>query len=183
MLLTAIPLAAESQPNVLIPAVPDLIWGTLTFVILFVLFTKYALPRMSQLTTERAEKIEGGLKRAEATQAVAAQLLQQYQEALSEARTEAANIRNAAQSERAQIVSEARDEAIVAATEIAQRAHAQIAAEQAQVIFGLQREVGTLAVELAGKIVGEVLADDARARAAVDRFIADLDHAASEAGR
>ena len=52
-----------------------------------------------------------------------------------------------------------------------------------QVITGLQREVGQLAVELAGRIVGEVLADDAKARAAVDRFIADLERAASEAGR
>jgi len=52
-----------------------------------------------------------------------------------------------------------------------------------QVLAGLQREVGAIALDLAGKIVGEVLTDDARARAAVDRFIADLERAASEAGR
>ena len=41
----------------------------------------------------------------------------------------------------------------------------------------LQREVGSLALELASRIVGESLADDQRARATVDRFIAELEAA------
>lgn len=183
MVLSTLVIAAEEQPSILLPAVADLIWGTLSFLILLFFFSKFVMPQARKLAAERAEKIEGGFKRAEASQAEAKELLHQYQLALAEARTEAANIRNAAQSERAQIVAEARDEAVSAATEIAQRAHAQIAAEQAQVVAGLQREVGNLAVDLAGKIVGEVLTDDARARAAVDRFISDLERAATEAGR
>lgn len=183
MLLTAIPLAAEAQHNVLLPALPDLIWGTVTFVILFVLFKKYAIPRVNQVTAERAEKIEGGLRRAESAQAESAVLLEQYKQALAEARSEAAQIRNSAQADRATIVDEARNEAIAAASEISRRAQDQITTERTQVITGLQREVGQLAVELAGRIVGEVLTDDAKARAAVDRFIADLERSASEAGR
>jgi len=41
--------------------------------------------------------------------------------------------------------------------------------------------VGTLALTLASKVVGESLADDARARATVDRFIADLEAQANGA--
>lgn len=182
MVLTSL-VAAEEQQSILLPALPDLIWGTLSFLILLFFFSKFVLPQAKKLADERAEKIEGGLKRAEASQAEASALLKQYQAALAEARIEAAGIRNAAQAERSHIVEEARAEAVAAATEVAQRAHAQIAAEQSQVISGLQREVGNIAIELAGKIVGEVLTDDARARAAVDRFIADLERAASEAGR
>lgn len=183
MVLSTLVLASGEQPSILLPAVADLIWGTLSFVILLVFFSKYVLPQARKLANERADKIEGGLRRAEAAQAEATALLAQYQAALAEARTEAAGIRNAAQEERAHIVAEARSEAVAAATEIANRAHDQIAAEQAQVIQGLQREVGQIALDLAGRIVGEVLADDARARAAVDRFIADLERAATEAGR
>jgi len=36
-------------------------------------------------------------------------------------------------------------------------------------------------LSLAGKVVGESLQDDARARAAVDRFIADLEAQAQQA--
>lgn len=183
MLFTAIPLAAEAEHNVLLPALPDLIWGTLTFVILFVMFSKYAIPRINQVTAERAEKIEGGLRRAESAQAEAAATLEQYKQALAEARNEAAQIRNSAQADRSAIVEEARSEAVAAASDIARRAQEQIEAERAQVVTGLQREVGQLAIDLAGRIVGEVLTDDAKARAAVDRFIADLERAASEAGR
>ena len=182
MVLTAL-LASEEEPSILLPATADLIWGTVSFVILFFFFWKFVLPAAKKLADERAEKIEGGLARAEKAQAEAASMLKQYQEALAEARTEAAAIRNAAQADRASIVEEARSEAVAAATEVSQRAHAQIAAEQAQVVSGLQREVGALALDLAGRIVGEVLTDDARARAAVDRFIADLEAAAAEAGR
>jgi F-type H+-transporting ATPase subunit b len=183
MLLTAIPLAAEAEHNVLLPAMPDLIWGTLSFVFLFLMFKKYAIPRATKMAEERVDKIEGGLRRAEAAQSEAAVLLKQYQEALAEARTEAAGIRNAAQAERMHIVEEARNEAVAAATEIAQRATQQLAAEQSQVLAGLQKEVGQIALDLAGRIVGEVLTDDARARATVERFIADLERAATEAGR
>lgn len=183
MVLSALVLASEEQPSILLPATADLIWGTLSFLILLFFFSKFVLPAAKKLADERAEKIEGGLRRAEAAQADAAALLKQYQEALAEARTEAAAIRNAAQSERAHIVEEARNEAVAAATEIAHRATDQLAAEQSQVIAGLQKEVGAIALDLAGRIVGEVLTDDARARATVDRFIADLERAASEAGR
>lgn len=183
MLFTAIPLAAEAEHNVLLPALPDLIWGTVTFVILFVLFKKYAIPRVNQVTAERAEKIEGGLRRAETAQAEAAALLEQYKQALAEARNEAAQIRNSAQSDRTAILEEARNEAVSAASDISRRATEQIANERSQVVAGLQREVGQLAIELAGRIVGEVLTDDAKARAAVDRFIADLERAVSEARR
>lgn len=183
MLLNAMLMAAEAEHNVLLPALPDLIWGTVTFVILFVLFKKYAIPRVNQVTAERAEKIEGGLRRAESAQAEAQALLEQYKQALAEARNEAAQIRSAAQTDRATIVEEARSEAASVAGEISRRAQDQIAAERAQVVTGLQREVGQLAIDLAGRIVGEVLADDAKARAAVDRFIADLERSASEAGR
>jgi len=183
MVLSALVLATEEQPSILLPAAPDLIWGTLSFLILLFFFSKFVLPAAKKLADERAEKIEGGLRRAEASQAEATALLKQYQAALAEARTEAAAIRNAAQSERAHIVEEARSEAVAAATEIAHRATDQLAAEQAQAIAGLQREVGNIALDLAGRIVGEALTDDARARATVDRFIADLERAASEAGR
>ena len=45
-----------------------------------------------------------------------------------------------------------------------------------------QRQFISLAVSLAGKVVGESLEDDARARATVDRFIADLESQAAGAG-
>jgi F-type H+-transporting ATPase subunit b len=109
-------------------------------------------------------------------------MYEQYQAQLAEARTEAAQIRAQAQADKAAMVEEARTEAAEAAAAVTARAEASIAAERASTVASLRREVGTLAVSLAGKVVGESLEDDARARATVDRFIADLEAQAAGAG-
>ena len=41
--------------------------------------------------------------------------------------------------------------------------------------MSLRGEVGTLALDLAGGVIGEALSDDAKAKAVVDRFLADLE--------
>ena len=41
--------------------------------------------------------------------------------------------------------------------------------------MSLRSEVGTLALDLAGGVIGETLSDDAKAKAVVDRFLADLE--------
>ena len=72
-MLTAFVAAAaeEEEHNLLFPALPDLIWGTLAFVIILVLFIWKVLPRLNELLDARNDAIEGGIKRAEKAQAEA----------------------------------------------------------------------------------------------------------------
>ena len=112
--------SSAEQPSVLLPAIYDIIWGGLSFIIVLVLFSKFVMPRMREITAERTEKIEGGLARAEKSQAEAAELLAQYREALDSANKEASDIRAAAQAERIAIIDEAKKaaaEAIVSLSE------------------------------------------------------------------
>lgn len=161
-------------PSILLPAYYDLIWGGVSFLILLLLFSKFVLPRMNTVMAERAERIEGGIARAEKMQAEAAAALEQYRESLAAAREEAAAIRAQAQADRTAIIEQAKAEAAAAAAAVTTRAQEQMAAERAATIAALRREVGSLAVDLAGRIVGESLSDDAKARASVDRFLDDL---------
>ncbi len=167
-------LLAESS-NPLVPPLDELIIGLVAFLIVFALLSKLALPGIRKALDERTASIEGGIARAEQREAEAQALYEQYQAQLAEARTEAAQIRAQAQSDKAAMVEEARREASEAAAAVTARAEAQIGAERASTVASLRREVGTLAVTLAGKVVGESLEDDDRARATVDRFIADLE--------
>lgn len=160
---------------ILIPAVYDLIWGGLSFLIVLVLFWKFVLPAMQKVMAERTEKIEGGIQRAEAMQVEAAEALKEYRASLAEAREEAAAIRTQAQADRKAIVDEARAEAAAAAQQVTSAAEANLERERAQVIGQLTGQVGAVAVELASKIVGQSLSDDARVRETVDAFIADLE--------
>ena len=144
-------------------------------VILLWLFWKYVLPTFNRITAERTEKIEGGIENAKRLQAEADRSKRSYSEQLEKAAMEAAAIRTHAHSEGEQIVNEARDQATRTAADISARADAQIQAERDSALGSLQRDVSELALQLASKIVGESLSDDERARATVDRFIAELE--------
>lgn len=179
---TALIIAAEESQNPLLPATYDILWGTLSFVILLWMFGKFVLPAFNRVSAERAEKIEGGIARAKELQAEAARSAASYSAQLEAAAMEASAIRTHAHAEGEQIVSEARQAATRTAADVAARAEAQIQAERDSAVGSLQRDVGELALELASKIVGESLTDDQRARATVDRFIAELEAGAPAGG-
>ena len=102
--------AAESA-NPLIPPVGEIIIGLIAFGVLFFVFAKFVAPRFEQVFRARREAIEGGIERAEAMQAAAKAALEQYRAQLAEARTEAAQIRDAARAEGQQIIEELRAQA------------------------------------------------------------------------
>lgn len=168
-------IAAESEVNILRLPLDELIIGTLAFGIVFFALAKFAFPAISKTLEARVDAIEGGLARAENSQAEAAAMLEEYRAQLADARGEAANIRAEAQSEKIVMIENARGEAAAAAASVTERAQAQIEAERSQAMASLRRDVSELALTLASKVVGESLTDDARARASVDRFIADLE--------
>ncbi|WP_067507806.1 F0F1 ATP synthase subunit B [Actinoplanes sp. TFC3] len=169
-------LAAEEEGggNVILPHVPEIIVGIIAFAILCFVLMKFVFPRMEETFRARVDEIEGGIKRAEAAQAEANGLLEQYRAQLAEARTEAARIRDEARADaegiRQDVLAKAREESdrIIAA------GREQLAAQRESIVRELRSEVGTLAVDLAGRIVGESLADEARTRGTVDRFINEL---------
>lgn len=174
--------AATTEHNPIIPAWEEIVVGSVAFAVLCFVLMKFVFPQMEKTFRARVDAIEGGIKRAEAAQAEANELLEQYRAQLAEARTEAARIRDEARADaegiRQDVLAKAREESdrIIAA------GREQLAAQRDSIVRELRAEVGTLAVDLAGKIVGEALADEARTRGTVERFIADLD-AAGTAGR
>lgn len=182
MILTLIPAAEEETHNPILPASYDILWGTVSFVIILWLFGKYVLPVFNRILTERAEKIEGGIENARAMQAEAARSRDAYADKLADAAVAASAIRNTAHEDGQQIVAEAREAAAEQAAALTARADAQITAERQAAIGALQRDVGELALTLASKIVGETLTDDERARATVDRFISELEATAGSNG-
>ncbi|WP_436537266.1 F0F1 ATP synthase subunit B [Actinoplanes sp. HUAS TT8] len=176
--------AAKTTPhNPIIPAWEEIVVGTVAFAVLCFVLMKFVFPQMEKTFRARVDAIEGGIKRAEAAQAEANELLEQYRAQLAEARTEAARIRDEARADaegiRQDVLAKAREESdrIIAA------GNEQLAAQRESIVRELRAEVGTLAVDLAGKIVGEALADEARTRGTVERFIADLDTAGTAGGR
>ncbi|HLK01100.1 MAG TPA: F0F1 ATP synthase subunit B [Streptosporangiaceae bacterium] len=167
---------AEASQNPLLPSWPEFIIGTILFLIVFGFLGKLLMPRIATVLAEREEQIEGGLARAEEEQKEAQELLAQYRQQLSDARHEAARLREEAKEQGTQIIAEMRQQAEAEARRITEAAQAQIESERQQALASLRTEVGSLATELASRIVGESLNDEARQSRMVDRFLDEIEH-------
>ena len=177
-LLAASPVTPPENP--LLPEWPELVIGTLAFLIVFIALARVLLPRIQKTLAERTEAIEGGIQKAETAQAEANRTLDQYRAQLSEARHEAARLREEAKEQGAQIIAEMREQAQAEARRLTESAQAQISSERQQALTSLRAEVGALATELASRIVGESLADQARQSRMVDRFLDELEQVSSQ---
>lgn len=171
-------LAAEEAPHVPNPILPiwqEIVVGLVAFGLLVYVLGRFVWPRMEQMFAARVEAIEGGIKRAEAAQAEANRLLEQYRAQLAEARTEAARIRDEARAEAVAIKNDVLAQAREEADRVIAAGREQLTGERQTIVRELRADVGRIAVDLAGRIVGESLADEARRRGTVERFLAELE--------
>lgn len=165
----------------LLPEYPsEIIAGVLLMVVVWLVLRARVVPLFEQMYVERADKIQGGMERASKAQAEAEAALAQYRSQLDGAREEAAKIREDAKAQAAQILAEQRQRAADEAAAMLEQARHQIEAERHQAAEQLRGDVGGLAATLAGKVLGESLEDDTRAKATIDRFIADLESGVAE---
>ncbi|RJL24506.1 F0F1 ATP synthase subunit B [Bailinhaonella thermotolerans] len=185
MITAASLLAAPKEEtfNPLLPDLGELIFGGVAFIVVLLVVGKLLTPRIQKTLEDRADAIEGGLKRAEDAQAEAQRTLAQYREQLAEARHEAARLREEAREQGAQIKAELREEAQAEARRLIEAAHAQIEADRQQAMSQLRGEIGRLSTDLASRIVGESLEDEARQRRIVDRFLDELESSNTQAVR
>lgn len=184
MMQALISAAVETEPNPLIPAIYDIVWSIIPFILVIALFAWVVLPRLNKTLDARAEAIEGGIQKAEVAQAEAAAALEQYQAQLADGRAEAAKIREQARAEGTQILNELKEQANAEAARILANAQSTIEAERQAALISLRKEVGTLAIDLASGVVGQALTDDKKSAKLVDDFLADLESGSTaKAGR
>lgn len=177
MLNALVTLAAEEGSNQvpILPAVYDIIWSAVCFLVIIFVVVRYAMPRLNTVLDARSAAIEGNIAKADEAQRKAEAALEEYTAQLADARKEAGEIRDAAREDGRKIVSEAKQNASAEAERLTAAAHTQIEAERQAAAVSLRSEVGTLALDLAGGVIGETLSDDQKAQAVVDRFLSELE--------
>jgi F-type H+-transporting ATPase subunit b len=153
----------------------------IAFLIILAILWRYILPPLKKMMAERQAIIDQQMEDADATRLQLAEAQTEYQRSLAEARTQAAQIRESATAEAQRVVDDMHAQAREESARIVARGEELLANQRQATVRELRAEIGTLAVDLASKIVGETLQDDQRARATVDRFLADLDTASAGA--
>ena len=145
---------------------PQLVWLAITFILLYVLMEKLALPSIGEVPEERKKRIDGNLDKAAALRAEAETAKAAYEKALAESRAKAHAL-TAAAADRAHKEAAARQQA-VAATLAAQSKAAEetIATARAGALSHTQSIAAEIAREAVRKLLGQDI-DAATADAAV----------------
>ncbi|HUH84536.1 MAG TPA: F0F1 ATP synthase subunit B' [Stellaceae bacterium] len=145
----------------------QLVWLAITFIALYVLMAKVALPRVGAIVAARQGRIEGDLAQAERMKAEAETVIAAYERALAEARQQAQ-----------QTLKEATDRLNAEAAEQQRRAVERIAAETGQAekriaeaksaaLRGVRQVALDVAMAAASKLTGSTIGSG-RAAAAID---------------
>jgi F-type H+-transporting ATPase subunit b len=161
------------EPNPILPASNELIWGTVAFLILVFLMYRTVFPSINQAFKDRRANIEGKLEQAEREREEADQLLEQYRRRLGDAEDETMRILEEARANAERVRRELLGKAEADAGRELDRARQAIRAERDQAILQLRNEVGTLAIELATRVVGDSLDRDRQLRL-VDEYIEEI---------
>lgn len=160
----------EEAANPIIPEWNEIIWGSLAFLILFIIMWKYAYPAIRKAMEDRTAKIQGDIDAAETARAEAEQLRAEYDSRIADAQQEANRILEQARQDAESV----RQERIAAIdTEIAERraqADADIEAAKARAQTEVRAQVSALAIGAAEAIVERSL-DDETNRQLVENFI------------
>ena len=162
---------AENNP--ILPATNELIWGTIAFVILFVLLWRLVFPRMNEALKDRTGKIRGDLEQAEHDREDAARVLAEYRAHLAAAREESTRIMEEARKNAEQVRKDLLAKAQEDASRVVERAQEEIQAERNRAISEIRGEAAGLALDLAGRVIGESMDDD-RHRRLIDRYIEEV---------
>ena len=140
----------------------EIVIAVIAFSLVCVVLMKVVFPRMERVFAARVDAIEGGLERAAATRAEAAQLLSDYRAQVAAVRAEAATIRDNARAEAAGVRDGILAQARAEAERVAAAGRRQLQAERERIRIELQEQIESLAFDLAGRILGESLEADLR---------------------
>lgn len=162
-----------SAPNPIVPALDEIIWGGLAFLIVAIALMKFGWPQIRKSLQARSDTIRDELTAAEQARADADTAKATYEAKIAEARTESSRIieeaRATADGVRAETLKRAEDEAAAVRARAAE--DAQAAASRA--MTDLQGQVGSISVELAEKIVEKNLDRDAQQHL-IENFISQV---------
>ena len=132
----------------------QIFWLAITFVVLYLLMSRIALPRMSQIIEDRQNKVEDDLAKAEKLRAEAQEVYEAYEQQLQEARADAQKVLRetgdqiaAEQAERNEAFSKELDRKV-------QEAEASIDKAKTEALDNLQSVAGEVAQSATAKLIG-----------------------------
>jgi F-type H+-transporting ATPase subunit b len=172
--------AASGGSFLITPNVGLMIWTLLLFAISMYVLAKLAFPRISEALDRRQRAIEDSIDAAERTRTQADQLLDEYRERLTEARSQADEIVTRARRSAEAHERDAQEEAKAKREQMMEQTRRDIESETRRAIQEIRREVADLTVMATEKVTRKTLTEDDQRRL-VEDALSELDFSALSA--
>ena len=153
------------------PGIGLLFWMTLTFIILLFLLAKFAWKPILNAVNDREVSIIDALNQAKLAKQEMAQLKEDNERILREARAERDGILKEARDMKDKIVNQAKDSAKVEGEKMIEAARQSIQTEKNAAMADIKTQIGTLSVSIAENILKEKLDNDGAQNALVENIL------------
>ena len=160
-------------PAILTPDLGLLFWMLLAFAVVFFVLAKYGFPAITGMVDERNRFIDDSLRKAKEAEERLANIQQEGEAILQEAREKQAQILKEAAESRDTIVEQAQQKARTEGTRLLEEAKAAIEQEKKAAIADIRQQVAVLSVEIAEKVLRQNLRDDKSQMELIDRMLDD----------
>lgn len=157
--------------SLLIPDTGLLIWMLLCFLVVFFVLAKYGFPVITKMVEGRKAYIDESLEKAREANTRLANLQQEGEKILSDARAQQAQILQEAVKARTEIVARAKEQAAIESGKMIEDAKRQINQEKEDALHDIRRQVAELSVGIAEKVIRKQIADKEGQMDMIDRLV------------
>jgi len=161
--------------DLLIPSSGLLFWMTITFFVVLFILWKWGFPAITDMVRERKAFIDESLRKAHEANDKLANIQQEGESILQDARGEQARILKEAAETRDAIVGKAQDKAKAEGARLISEARAEAENERLNAISDIRAQVAQLSVKIAEKVLREKLSTDKAQMDFIDRLLDEVE--------
>ena len=160
--------------DLLIPSSGLLFWMTITFFVVLFTLWKWGFPAITNMVKERKAFIDESLQKAHEANDRLANIQQEGESILQEARSEQARLLKEAADTRDAIVGKAQDKAKAEGARLISEAKAEAENERQNAMNSIRSQVAVLSVQIAEKVLREKLSTEKAQMDFIDRLLDEV---------
>jgi F-type H+-transporting ATPase subunit b len=160
--------------SLLMPDSGLLFWMIICFFVMFFVLFKFGFPVITKMVNERKNYIDDSLRKAHEANEKLANIKEQSEQLLQEARTQQAQILKEAAATRDAIVEKAQTKAKDEGARLLNEAKAEIEAEKQNAIRDIRSQVAELSVVIAEKVLRQNLSSDKAQMDMIDKLLDEV---------
>ena len=153
------------------PALGLIFWTTVVFLLLLLLLKKFAWKPILSAVEERNNLINDSLQAAEKARDEMSELNSNNEKIIAQAKIDRDSLLKEAREMKSQIISQAKDQAVIEAEKLVNSAKEQISNEKMKALTELKNHVADLSIEMAEKVLLFELSDSEKQKELINTVL------------